>query len=152
MSTASGEPVGGGALEIELLVQDGLDATVSNEALVSAAAETLARIGIDRGHVAIEIVDESRIQLLNNEHRAKDAPTDVLSFPVDGEGIAAGGPAAVQALPAVELGDVVINPDHTEDMVEAVIHGVLHLCGYDHEVDDGQMLELQDQIHAGLTR
>ncbi|MBJ7353402.1 MAG: rRNA maturation RNAse YbeY, partial [Thermoleophilaceae bacterium] len=51
---------------------------------------------------------------------------------------------------ALELGDVAINPEHTENMVEAVVHGVLHLCGYDHEVDDGEMLELQDEIVDGL--
>jgi probable rRNA maturation factor len=49
-----------------------------------------------------------------------------------------------------ELGDVVICPEHTEDMVEAVVHGVLHLCGYDHERDDGEMLALQDRIVASL--
>ena len=43
-----------------------------------------------------------------------------------------------------------ICPDHTEDLSEAVVHGVLHLCGYDHESDEGQMLALQDEIMAGL--
>jgi len=41
---------------------------------------------------------------------------------------------------------VVICPQHTEDLTEAVVHGVLHLCGYDHESDDGEMLELQRQV------
>jgi probable rRNA maturation factor len=41
---------------------------------------------------------------------------------------------------------VVICPEHTEDLIEAVVHGVLHLCGYDHERDDGQMLELQRRV------
>jgi probable rRNA maturation factor len=49
-----------------------------------------------------------------------------------------------------ELGDVVICPEHTVDMVEAVVHGVLHLCGYDHERDDGEMLALQDRVVASL--
>ena len=70
-------------------------------------------------------------------------PTDVLSFPVDEAG-EAHGPR--------ELGDVVICPAHTEDLAEAVVHGVLHLCGYDHEADDGEMLELQDRVMAGLPR
>ena len=61
----------------------------------------------------------------------------MLSFPVDG-----GGPSAGPR----ELGDVVICPQHTEDLTEAVVHGVLHLCGYDHESDDGEMLELQRQV------
>ena len=45
-----------------------------------------------------------------------------------------------------ELGDVVICPEHTEDLLEAVVHGVLHLTGMDHEVDDGEMLALQAEI------
>lgn len=95
------------------------------------------------GHLAIELVDERRIRDLNREHRGKDAPTDVLSFPID-EDEPVAGPR--------ELGDVVICPEHTEDLAEAVVHGVLHLCGYDHETDDGQMLALQDQVMAGLPR
>jgi probable rRNA maturation factor len=94
------------------------------------------------GHLAIELIDEARIQELNREHRGKDAPTDVLSFPID-EGEAVAGPR--------ELGDVVICPGHTEDMVEAVVHGVLHLCGYDHETDDGEMLDLQDRVMDSLS-
>ena len=39
---------------------------------------------------------------------------------------------------------MVICPEHTEDLAEAVVHGVLHLCGYDHETDAGEMLALQD--------
>jgi probable rRNA maturation factor len=45
---------------------------------------------------------------------------------------------------------VVICPAHTRDLAEAVVHGVLHLCGYDHETDDGQMLALQDAIMREL--
>ena len=65
----------------------------------------------------------------------------MLSFPVDGPANAAG---------PRELGDVVICPEHTENLTEAVIHGVLHLCGYDHETDDGEMLALQDRVVASL--
>jgi probable rRNA maturation factor len=79
-------------------------------------------------------VGADEIRALNREHRDVDSPTDVLSFPVD-EGGRSPGPR--------ELGDVVICPEHTEDLIEAVVHGVLHLCGYYHETDDGEMLELQ---------
>ena len=78
-----------------------------------------------------------RIQLLNREHRGIDSPTDVLSFPVDADGPPAG---------PRELGDVVISPEHTDDLTEAVVHGVLHLCGYDHETDGGEMLALQRRV------
>jgi probable rRNA maturation factor len=93
------------------------------------------------GHLAIELVGEERIRDLNREYRDKDEPTDVLSFPID-EDEPVAGPR--------ELGDVVICPEHTADLVEAVVHGVLHLCGYDHETDKGEMLELQDRVMATL--
>ena len=92
---------------------------------------------MEEGHLAIELVDAGRIHELNRAHRGIDGPTDVLSFPVD-----EGGPAAGPR----ELGDVVISPEHTEDLTEAVVHGVLHLCGYDHETDDGEMLALQRRV------
>ena len=43
-----------------------------------------------------------------------------------------------------------ICPEHTEDLAEAVVHGVLHLCGYDHETDGGEMLALQERIMRRL--
>jgi probable rRNA maturation factor len=91
--------------------------------------------------VAIAVVGAEEIRALNREHRGLDRPTDVLSFPVDGPGPAAG---------PRELGDVVICPEQTEDLVEAVVHGVLHLCGYDHETDGGEMLSLQDRVMEAL--
>jgi probable rRNA maturation factor len=92
---------------------------------------------VEDGHLAVQLVGADEIRALNREHRNIDRPTDVLSFPVD-----EGGPSAGPR----ELGDVVICPEHTEDLLEAVVHGVLHLCGYDHERDDGQMLEVQRRV------
>ena len=89
----------------------------------------------------MSLVDAERIRELNREHRGRNAATDVLSFPVDEAGPAVG---------PRELGDVVICPEHTENVREAVVHGVLHLCGYDHETDAGEMLALQDEVMAGL--
>jgi probable rRNA maturation factor len=65
----------------------------------------------------------------------------VLSFPVDESGPATG---------PRELGDVVVCPERAEDLTEAVVHGVLHLCGYDHEGDEGEMLALQERVLASL--
>ena len=101
------------------------------------------RQGCDDGHLAVALVDAARIRELNREHRGRDGPTDVLSFPIDEDGPVVG---------PRELGDVVICPEYTEDLREAVVHGVLHLCGYDHETDDGEMLALQDEIMDGPVR
>jgi probable rRNA maturation factor len=98
----------------------------------------LASAGVEEGHLAVEFVPPERIRELNREHRGRDAATDVLSFPVDGGAPAASGP--------LELGDVVICPELTTDVREAVVHGALHLTGMDHENDDGEMLALQAEI------
>ncbi|HEX5954319.1 MAG TPA: rRNA maturation RNase YbeY [Solirubrobacterales bacterium] len=111
------------------------------EDLRAAVAATLTATGVADGHVSVELVGERRIRELNRAHRGRDAPTDVLSFPIDGAGPAPG---------PRELGDVVICPRHTDDVVEATVHGVLHLCGYDHESDDGRMLALQASILSAL--
>jgi probable rRNA maturation factor len=100
-------------------------------------AVALASAGVEDGHVAVEFVDAARIAELNEAHRDKPGPTDVLSFPIDELG-ATHGPR--------ELGDVVICPEHTVDLEEAVVHGVLHLTGMDHETDDGEMLALQAEL------
>jgi probable rRNA maturation factor len=115
------------------VIGDALAAPLVLEACMLAAASA----GIDEGHLAVEFVDAERIAELNDAHRGKPGPTDVLSFPVDEGGVPVG---------PRELGDVVICPEHTEDILEAVVHGVLHLTGMDHEADDGEMLALQAEI------
>jgi probable rRNA maturation factor len=115
---------------------------IGTAAIAPAEVERLASVacasaGVEDGHLAVSFVDGDRIRQLNDGHRGKDAFTDVLSFPVDSDGEPAG---------PRELGDVVICPEHTEDLREAVVHGVLHLVGMDHEVDDGEMLALQREI------
>ncbi len=107
----------------------------------AATHAALAAAGVSDGHLSVELVSGERIAELNRDHRGKDEPTDVLSFPIDGAGEVAG---------PRELGDVVIAPEHTADVVEAVVHGVLHLCGYDHETDSGEMLDLQARVMSGL--
>ena len=109
--------------------------------LRAAAAAALEAAGVADGHLSVELVDEGRIRELNREHRGRDRPTDVLSFPIDGAGEVAG---------PRELGDVVICPEHTADLTEATVHGVLHLCGFDHETDGGEMLALQTEVLGGL--
>jgi probable rRNA maturation factor len=109
--------------------------------LREAVAAALDAAGVRDGHLGVELVDAARIRDLNREHRDIDAPTDVLAFPLDGAGPVAG---------PRELGDVAICPEHCSDVAEAAVHGVLHLCGYDHEIDGGEMLALQARVIASL--
>jgi probable rRNA maturation factor len=128
-------------------------ATVQSLCVLAAASA-----GVEDGHLAVEFVDSERIARLNLEHRGKAGPTDVLSFPIDGAeahgGVARtdgveprGGVEVANGVPR-ELGDVVICPEHTVDLREAIVHGVLHLVGMDHETDSGEMLALQAELLA----
>jgi probable rRNA maturation factor len=81
------------------------------------------------------------MRTLNYAARGVDEATDVLAFPIDEQ--------AHQRGPR-ELGDVFICPEKATDVTEAAVHGTLHLCGYDHESDSGEMLELQDKVMASL--
>jgi probable rRNA maturation factor len=127
-------------LEVEVfaahLAPDGPPRATVQSLCVLAAASA----GVREGHLAIEYVDAERIARLNLEHRGKEGPTDVLSFPIDG---AAPLDAATPLDgPARELGDVIICSEYTRDLREAIVHGVLHLVGMDHETDGGEMLAL----------
>jgi probable rRNA maturation factor len=119
-------------LDVDVLGDD-LPAELVRRTCVLAAATA----GVEDGHVAVAFITPEEIAALNAEHRGKDGATDVLSFPVDEAGPVHG---------ERELGDVVICPEHTEDLSEAVVHGVLHLVGMDHETDDGEMLALQAEV------
>jgi probable rRNA maturation factor len=123
-------------LEVEVFGDPGPDGPSAGEVerLVGIA---LASADVHEGHVAVEFVDAERIAALNSEFRGRPAPTDVLSFGID-EGAPSAGPR--------ELGDIVICPEQTSDLREAVVHGALHLTGMDHETDDGEMLALQAEL------
>jgi probable rRNA maturation factor len=125
---------------------NGLDVEVLGESLPAeqvrrACILAAATAGVDDGHVAVTFATPEEIAALNAVHRGREGPTDVLSFPVDFDAPVAG---------ERELGDVVICPEHTVDMVEAVVHGVLHLVGMDHETDEGEMLALQAEVLSWL--
>jgi probable rRNA maturation factor len=101
-----------------------------------------------RGSVAIALVSDRDMRALNQKHRGKDRATDVLSFPADGESLGdiaiAAGIAAKQAREA----------GHSVSMELRVLalHGLLHLLGYDHETDHGEMSRVEERLRrrAGL--
>lgn len=141
------------SLDVEILAEAASGGAPLEAAKVRRlCALAAASAGVHSGHLAIELVEELRIRELNAAHRGKEAATDVLSFPIDEAGTIDVADAAdtidaktIDGVPR-ELGDVVICPGHTADLYEAIVHGVLHLVGLDHEYDDGEMLALQAEI------
>jgi probable rRNA maturation factor len=96
-----------------------------------------------RGVMTVALVSDARVRALNRRYRRKDYATDVLSFPSDtpgylGDVLIASGVAARQARRAG-------HSLRTEVRVLA-LHGLLHLLGYDHERDDGQMARLERRL------
>ncbi len=122
-------------VEVEVENRSGLE--VDQARAAELARRVLAAEGIDDGELGIAFVPPAEIRALKREHLGIDEETDVLSFPIDQDAPAAG---------PRELGDIVICPELTADLREAIVHGALHLAGMDHERDDGEMLALQREI------
>jgi probable rRNA maturation factor len=127
-------------IEVEVLGTELAPGAPPRERIEQLCTSAAARRGVAEGHLAIAFVDEAKISELNERHRGKRGPTDVLSFPIDET-----APLPARGAPR-ELGDVVICPRRTVSLEEAIVHGVLHLLGMDHERDGGEMLALQDEL------
>ena len=96
-----------------------------------------------RGTLTVALVPDGRVRALNHRYRHKNRPTDVLSFPADEPG---------------QLGDVVIAVGAARRQADAAghafgtevrvlaLHGLLHLLGYDHERDEGQMARVERRL------
>ena len=125
-----------------MLEVDVIGSALPAERVEEAVGYAAASAGFNHGHVAVSFVSPERIAELNLTWRGKVGPTDVLSFPIDEDDEDPFGER--------ELGDVFICPDYTVDLVEAVVHGVLHLTGMDHETDEGEMLAVQAEIMGWL--
>lgn len=107
--------------------------------LKTVARELLAHAGERGSSLSVSLVDDAAIRVLNREHRGKDKPTDVLSFPLYEPG--AGG----ANIPERMLGDVVISIETARrqaadydapvqnEVYRLLIHGILHVLGHDHE-------------------
>ena len=125
-----------------MLEVDVIGSALPAERVEEAVGYAAASAGLHDGHVAVSFVSPERIAELNLTWRGKVGPTDVLSFPIDEDDD--------DPLGERELGDVFICPEYTVDLMEAVVHGVLHLTGMDHETDEGEMLAVQAEIMGWL--
>ena len=109
---------------VEVSNRSGVD--IDEEAAVAVAREVLAAEGLADGELGLAFVAPDEIRTLKREHLGLDEATDVLSFPIDGKDpVPAGVPRA--------LGDVVLCPQVVGEHWRApLVHGLLHLLGYDH--------------------
>jgi probable rRNA maturation factor len=109
---------------VEVSNRSGVD--VDGEAAVAVARQVLAAEGLDDGELGLSFVDPEEMRKLKREHLGVDEATDVLSFPIDGK-----DPVPVDVPRA--LGDVVLCPQVVGEQWRApLVHGLLHLLGYDH--------------------
>ncbi len=151
-------------MSVDFSVEDGLGAGW-DEARISALIASI--LGRELPEVidyvlSVHLVSDDTIQQLNAVYRAKDSPTDVLSFPLDkGEFVLPPGEP-------VNLGDVVVSYPRAvaqaeeyghsveRELAYLVAHGVLHVLGYDHELEDEQRVMRQKEEDAlqplGFTR
>jgi probable rRNA maturation factor len=114
--------------------------------------ETLRRMAVAESEVHVLVTGDGEIRRLNLEYRELDSATDVLSFP-DGDLLPSG---------RVLLGQIVVSLDsarrqavelgHSElrELEELVLHGTVHLLGYDHVKDQGEMNEIELSLRKGL--
>ena len=116
---------------------------IDEPAAATVVRSALAAEGLGAGEVGVIFVDESRIAELNLAHRGKGVATDVLSFPLDGHDTPAGRPAP----PAGRCGRLSVFAAAQGTPIETLlVHGALHLAGYDHEGDAGEMLGRQELL------
>ena len=123
------------AVEIEVANRSGVE--VDEGAATELAARVLLAEGIESGELGIAFVGPDEIRALKREHLGIDEATDVLSFPIDGrETLPAGIPR--------QLGDAILCPQVAGDAWRgALVHGLLHLLGYDHGVE----MERREEVH-----
>ncbi len=120
---------------------------LDNETSLDVDENFLNSIALSLTDKEIELIitTNERIQEINAQHRAIDKDTDVLSFPYD-------------AMPMAPLGSIVISANHVQEKAKELghatgdelsllfIHGALHLLGFDHEVDSGEMREKEAEL------
>jgi probable rRNA maturation factor len=119
------------------------------------AERALHATGKDKRDVMIVFMADGEIKKLNRQFRGKDYATDVLSFPAQRE--------SFEKDLKTNLGEVVISLDRaavqakengltfTNEVEQLILHGLLHLCGYDHETDNGEMNQLELKLRRKLA-
>lgn len=138
----------------KVLISNRQDRPVDEEGLRELARDTLAGEGIERAELSVSFVDGAEMVELHERFMGEPGPTDVLSFPLDGADEAQDGADGDEGVRL--LGDVVVAPTEAErnnpanpdaELRLLVVHGILHLLGFDHEEDGARtrMWERQER-------
>ncbi len=119
--------------------------------LVQEALKSLGQAGAE---VGILFCDDATIRTLNRRFRGKDTPTDVLSFPIRShpqEGAPYFGDIAISVETAArQAGHAGVRTQ--EELEVLLLHGLVHLAGFDHETDGGEMAALESRLRQDLIR
>ena len=123
---------------------------VDTESWITFATKALAAIGNGDSSATIAFVSDKRIRELNRQFRGIDKATDVLSFPADGpDELNLLGDIAISAeTAAVQAKENGLSFDG--EIAQLILHGLLHLSGYDHETDNGEMNRLELRLRRKL--
>lgn len=145
-------------LEVDVLIEDDGWQSLDAEALCTRCAEAVMAENPEfmrDGVVAILLTTDGVVQALNRDFRGKDKATNVLSFPADeqglppGEAVPLGDIAIALGVTTTESGEKKISLD--DHLAHLVVHGLLHLFGYDH-IDDADAEEMEDLERRILAR
>lgn len=116
----------------------------------SFAANAMTHLGLDHAELSIMLTDDAGIRELNRRYRAKDKPTDVLSFPMN-DGVVLGDIVISLPRAAAQAGE--FGCTEAEELARLLVHGLLHLIGYEH-VNGGwqarKMREKEAEVLAAL--
>jgi probable rRNA maturation factor len=131
---------------VDISVEEAFAGEVDADDLVVAAKATLASAGLSQAEMTIVVGDDAQVQALNRDYRGVDAATDVLSFAAqEGDDLMADLPPELRAELDSYLGDLIIAFPYTKaqaadyahglaaELRLLVVHGTLHLLGYDHQ-------------------
>ena len=120
---------------------------LDTEAWSTFAVRVLDAIGKSDSSATIAFVSDKRIRELNRQFRGVDKATDVLSFPAE-ETFNLGDVAVSVDTAAVQAKENGLTFDG--EIAQLILHGLLHLCGYDHETDNGEMNRLEIKLRRKL--
>jgi probable rRNA maturation factor len=122
---------------------------LDTQAWATFASKALDAIGKTGSSATVAFVSDNKIQELNRRFRGIDRATDVLSFPADGPDDLNLGDIAVSVETAAAQAKE--NGLHFDDEIaQLILHGLLHLSGYDHETDSGEMNRLELRLRKRL--